>query len=250
MPVALQDLRRHRGGLQPEPLARQPLELGIGRRVGADDARELAHAHALEGMLQALASAPELEGPARQLEPEGRRLGMYTMGAADGDDLPVLVRPRNDGAKGTVDACEHERAGLSDLERERRVEHVRRREPVVEPAALGPEPLGNGVDERGDVVLRPGLELRDPLRRGRNRAGAYLGGVFRRNASELRPRVDRGELDVEPARELVLLRPDPGHFGPRIALDHERQSRVGPGRTAGSGYATAASISPRPEPVS
>jgi len=46
--VALEDLRRGGGGLEPEPLARDALEVGIGRRVGADGARELANAHAVE----------------------------------------------------------------------------------------------------------------------------------------------------------------------------------------------------------
>ena len=48
VPVALEDLRRDRLGLEPEPLAGDPLHLGVGGRVGADRARELADAHRLE----------------------------------------------------------------------------------------------------------------------------------------------------------------------------------------------------------
>ena len=46
--VALEDLRRGRRGLEPEPLAGDPLQLGIGGRVRADGAGELADAHPVE----------------------------------------------------------------------------------------------------------------------------------------------------------------------------------------------------------
>src|SRR5215470_1979783 len=43
--VALHDLRGDRIRLEPQALARQPLELGVGGRVSADGAGELAHPH-------------------------------------------------------------------------------------------------------------------------------------------------------------------------------------------------------------
>ena len=52
--VALEDLRRGRRRLEPEPLAGDALELGIGRGVRSDGARELADAHALERPRDAL----------------------------------------------------------------------------------------------------------------------------------------------------------------------------------------------------
>ena len=46
--VALEDLRRRRRRLEAEPLAGDPLDLGVGRRVGADRAGELADADPFE----------------------------------------------------------------------------------------------------------------------------------------------------------------------------------------------------------
>src|SRR3954469_9512602 len=59
--VALEDLRRGGRGLQPDPLAREPLELRIRRGVGPDGARELADAHPLERRRDPLATARQLE---------------------------------------------------------------------------------------------------------------------------------------------------------------------------------------------
>ena len=81
--VALEDLRRDRRRLESEALARDPLELRVGCRVGADGARELADAQLLERTSEASASPVELERPAGELEPEGGRLGVHAVRAAD-----------------------------------------------------------------------------------------------------------------------------------------------------------------------
>ena len=167
MAVALEDLRRGRRGLEAEPLAREPLELGIGRGVGADRARELADAHPLERPRDAFLAARQLERPAGELEPEGRRLGMDAVRAADLQRLAVLLGARRDDCEGAVETREDQRARLADLQRERGVDDVGGGEAVVEPAALLAELLGDGVDEGGGVVVERRLELGDPLRRRR-----------------------------------------------------------------------------------
>src|SRR5438045_8551845 len=72
--VALHDLRRARCGLETEPLARDPLDLGLGRGPGADGAGELADADAVERTAEPAAVSVELEGPAGELEAERDRL--------------------------------------------------------------------------------------------------------------------------------------------------------------------------------
>jgi hypothetical protein len=67
---------------------------------------------------------------------------------------------------------------------------------VVHPAAGRADLGGNGVDKSGHVVLGLPLELGDLLRRRRLRARANLGHCLLRHAAELRPRFERGELDV------------------------------------------------------
>ena len=100
--VALEDLRRGGRGLEAEPLAREPLELGIGRGVRADGARELPDAHPLERPRDPLAAARQLERPADELEPERRRLGMDAVRAADLQRLAVLLGARGDGGEERV----------------------------------------------------------------------------------------------------------------------------------------------------
>ena len=61
--VALEDLRRARRRLEPEPLAGDPLDLGIGRGVGADRAGKLADADPLERARDTDAVALEARRP-------------------------------------------------------------------------------------------------------------------------------------------------------------------------------------------
>ena len=63
MPVALQDLRRGRRRLETEAFAGEPFELGIGGRIGADRARELADAQLLQRTCETTAAAVERDQP-------------------------------------------------------------------------------------------------------------------------------------------------------------------------------------------
>ena len=87
----------------------------------------------------------------------------------------MLLRPRDDGGERAVEALEDQRAGVADLKRERRVDDVRGGEAVVEPAAFRAELLGDGVDERGEVVVQSSPRSRA------TRAGE--GAVARRRGS-------------------------------------------------------------------
>ena len=129
--------------------------------------RELADPHPLERALHPHPVAVERERPPGELEAERRRLRMNAVSAADHRCRAMLLRAGHHDAKRPVDSLEHEHAGLLHGERQRRVEHVRRCQTVVEPAPLRAERLGDGIDERGDVMLCLALELGDPLDRGR-----------------------------------------------------------------------------------
>ena len=95
----------------------------------------------------------------------------------------------------------------------------------MEPAPLLTELLRHGVHEGGDVVVRPRLDLGDAIRRGCDGSLADSRGRVGVHDAELGPRVQRGELDLEPACEPALVRPDRGHGRARIAGDHRCQSR-------------------------
>jgi hypothetical protein len=217
VPVALHDLRRGRLRLEPEPLARDPLDLGVDCRVVPDRARELPDLHGGEGARNPFAVALELERPDGQLEPERRRLRMHAVSAADRQREPVLHGAPGNRCERALDAIEDQLAGRADLERERRVDDVRRRQPVMEPAPGRPELTRDGVDERNHVVVRLPLDLRDALRCRSDRVQADFLSGLRGYDPNLRPAVERRELDLEPALELALVRPDTGHLRSRVA---------------------------------
>src|SRR5262249_48904598 len=85
---------------------------------------------------------------------------------------------------------------------------------------VGTEPVRNRVDERGHVVMRLRFDLRDPSRARHFSRGPNLSSSLSGDDPDLRPRVEHGQFDVEPARELALVRPDPGHLRSRVARDH------------------------------
>ena len=219
--VALEDLRRGRRRLEPEPLARDPLELRVGRRIRADGARELADAHALERARDARArSRSSSNAQPASLSAERRRLGVHAVRAAHLERAAVLLGPRDDDGERAVEPVEDQRAGLADLERERRVDDVGGGEAVVEPAALLAELLGDRVDEGGGVVVERRLDLGDPLRRRRRGLRLERARGLRGHDAELGPGRRGRELDLEPGRELALVRPDPGHGRAGVAGDH------------------------------
>ena len=163
VPVALKNLRRRRRGLEAEPLAGDPLDLGVGCGVGTNGARELAHAHPLEPALEPRTVTLKLEGPAGQLEPERGRLRVDAVRTADLERLAVLLRPRHDGAEGPFEAGHQQFAGVAYLEREARVDDVGRGQAVVKPAAGVAELTPDHVDERGHIMVDVGFDLFDPL---------------------------------------------------------------------------------------
>jgi hypothetical protein len=101
VPVALDDLRGHRRGLEAQPRADALLVLRLQVAKGAHRAGELAHAHILGRRVEAGQVALHLGVPVEQLEAEGGRLGVNAVGAADGGRVLEL-----DGA-----ALEHGQQG-------------------------------------------------------------------------------------------------------------------------------------------
>ena len=96
----------------------------------------------------------------------------------------MLLGPCGDHVEGALEPVQHERPGLLHGERQRRVEHVGGRQSEVEPAAVVTEPGRDRVDERGDVVIRLALELRDALGRG---SDARVRGSARRASAGTTP---------------------------------------------------------------
>ena len=238
VPVALQDLGRGRGRLQPEGFAREPLDLRRRGRVRPDRARQLADAHSRERAVEPCSIAIELEHPAEKLEPERRRLRVHAMRAPDGHGRTVLFGARENRGRRPIDAVANQRAAGLDRQRERGVEDVGRGEPEVEPAPVGPEVGGDGIDERGDIVIRRPLELRDARRARNARSLSDAARARRRNSANLGPGIESRELDSKPVLELRLLGPDRGHRRSGVASDHWGNSSRRPRRRSFHSFGT------------
>jgi hypothetical protein len=224
--VAGDDLGGGGLGHEAEPLAGDPLHLGIAAAIGAHCAGELADAHACERRLEAVAGAVELERPTDELRPEGDGLRVNSVRPADHDSLAVLVGAPHDGCEGFLDALEQKHRGFSQLQRERSVEDVGGRQAVVQPAPLLAQVSGHRVHECGDVVLSPLLDLRHALRGRRHRSVADRLDGSPRNRPDLGPALQGCELHLEPASQAALVRPDSLHGRTGVALDHRPDSRV------------------------
>ena len=190
----------------------------------ADRARQLADAHSRERAVEPRSIAIELEHPAEKLEPERRRLGVHAVRASDGHGRTLLFGARENRGSRTIDAIANQRAAGLDRQRERGVEHIGRRESEVEPASVGPEVGRDGVDERGDVVIRRPLELGDARRARNARSLSDAARARRRNDAHLGPGIENRELDGKPVLELRLVGPDRGHRRSGVASDHWRDS--------------------------
>ena len=180
MPVACDHLRRERVRLQAEPLARDALDLGVELRVRADGAGELPDAVLLERRASASARG-RARRPSRRAS--SRRWSARRGSRASGrcrrcGGAPRPAARRRASAR-SMPSSTRWPASL-DLQRERRVDDVGGREPVVDPATFRPELLGDGVDEGGDVVVGRLLDLGDTFgcRSGGTRADRcdVLGG--------------------------------------------------------------------------
>ncbi len=163
MAVARDDLGGHVLALQPQPLHHPRLDRRRHRGVGADRAGELAEAQLLEGVGEAGEVAVGLEGEAGEAQAEGRRLGVDSVRPADAERVALLQRPLDQCVAVGAGGGEDDLAGLAQLQRQRRVEHVGGGEAVVDPAPVLSNRLGDDVDEGGDVVVGDPLALVDGL---------------------------------------------------------------------------------------
>ena len=141
---------------------------------------------------------------------------------------PTIGVSRNSRARAAIADSSCSRRGKDPverarhLERERGVDDVAGREAVVHPRARGlPDARLHDVDERGDVVIRHSFPL---VHRGDvdPRPLAYRPRVVGGHDTELRPRLDREHLDLEPRAEARLVGEQVGDLGERVAGDHER----------------------------
>src|SRR4051794_9481493 len=213
--VARDDLRRDRLGGEAEAGEHARLELGVGRRVRADGAAERADRRLRERLAQPLRVALGLEREARELDAERRRLGLHAVRAPDAHRLDVLAGALGERTDELLGAGDDDLARRADLQRERGVEDVGRRQAEVDPAPGRPGARGQHVDERGDVVVGHPLALLDRLH-GERRGADRLEVLRVRSGHLLR----RGDLDAPPCLHARLVGPDRADLLAGVAVDH------------------------------
>ena len=213
------------------------LDLGVDVRVGADGARQLAHGDAVAGGPQAAAVAVGLQGPQRELGPEGRRLGVHAVGAAGDGHVQQLEGARLERGHEGVEVGQQEVGRPGQRGAQRGVHHVRGGQPVVDVrAGRRADALLHDVDEGGHVVVGDLLALEhvgheDVVDRGR--LGPAGGGVVRRHDADGGLRLGGQQLDLEPHGEAGGVAEQRGHVGRGVARDHRAASRR---RDRGAGH--------------
>ncbi len=219
MPVARDHLGRDRLGREAELLCDMRFDARVDIGEGADRAGDLAGRHLPARGNQALAVARELGVVAGELDPEGRRLGVDAVAAADRRRVLVFEGALFQRCQHRVEIGEQQVGGLGELHRQAGVEHVARGHPLVDEARLRPDMLGQVGQKGDDVVMRLALDLVD----ARDLEGAALAhrpGRALRDDAELGLRLAGQRLDLEPDAKAVLGRPDRRHLRPAVTRDH------------------------------
>ena len=219
VPVALEDLRRGRRRQQTELRADRLLDLRRQVREGPHRAGELAVGDRRPRPVEPRELALQLRVPQRHLEAEGHGLGVDAVGAPDHRRVLVPEGALPDRLQEVEEVRADEVARVAHQDGEGGVHHVRGGEPVVQPAPLGPDALGDAGDEGDDVVLDLPLDLLDAgdVEAGpRLDRGEGLGG----HDAALDEHLGRGDLHLEPRGEAVLVGPEAGHLGARVAGNH------------------------------
>ena len=219
--------RRHR--TQAERLAHMTLDLGRDVRVGADGTTELHHRHVVAGSSQPGAIAIDLERPQRHLGTEGRRLGVDSVRATDHHRVAVFAGDPQERGEQLGRGLDQQVGGIAQRPAQRRVDHVGRRQPVVDPRrSRRADRSLYDVDERGDVVIGDRLTVEHGLHErliGDRRLPAAGLRIIDRNDPERCMTFGGEQLDLEPATETNRVAPHRVHLGRGVARDHDAQTR-------------------------
>ena len=217
--VPLHDLRRDGRRLEAQAAAHGLLDLGREVREGPDGARQLADGGRLARPFHALSAPNGLRVPVSELQAEGHRLGVDAVGAPDHRGVLVGERALAEHRQEGVEVVQDDSASFPDQKGKGRVDDVRRRQAVVEPAAFRPDALGHVRHEGDDVVLDLLLDGVDPRDVEAGPALDCFQSLPRHDAP-LREHLRGGDLDAEPGCESVLVGPDVRHLGMAVARNH------------------------------
>ena len=222
-------------GHEPERGAHVGLDARVDVGVRAHRARELAHGHGSAGGAQAVAVTGHLQAPQRARDAERGGLGVDAVRAPDHGRVAMAPGQLDEGRQQRVGGGEQVIAGRGEQRAPRRVDHVGRGEPEVDPARLGPaDGRLHHVDERSDIVVRDALAL--------GHGGHERVVDLRRSGATGCPATDGRDADAlhglhgqqlhgEVRGEAAGVGEERSQLGRLIPLDHENRtywSRSGP----------------------
>ena len=196
---------------------------GIDIGKGADSARNGAGGDLRAGGFQPGAVAGEFGIVAGQLDPEGRRLGVDTVAAADTDGVFVFQCALFERREQGIDIGDQDVGSLRHLDGEAGIQHIGRGHSLMHESRLLAHMLGQ-IGEEGDHVV-PGfaLDLVDPRDFPFSTLPHRLCGVLG-DYAKLGLRIAGVGLDLEPDTEFVFGFPDIDHIGSGIARDHREKA--------------------------
>ena len=151
----------------------------VEMREGADGAADGGHGDLGPRRHQPRAVTGELGVVAGELEPEGRRLGMDAVAAADGQGVFVLEGAGLQRGQHRIDIRQQQVRRLRQLHRQAGIEHVGTGHAQMDEAAVRPDRLGQPGQEGDHVVAGLALDRVDPLDVG-GVDGGELGPPFSR----------------------------------------------------------------------
>ena len=214
-------------GFRPSSAATCSSTVGGDVGEGADRAGDRAGGDVLARGGEAVAVAAELGIGLGELEPEGDRLGVDAVAAADGRRQLVLEGAALEHVEQRVDVGEQDVGGLLELHRQRGVEHVGAGHALVQPALLRPQFLAGPGEEGDHVMLGHRLDRVDRRHVDLAERVVVIGladrrRVLGRDHADLAHRLGREHLDLPPDAVAVFGRPDGRHLGAGIAGNHAR----------------------------
>ena len=159
--VARDDLRRDWLDRKTQLVGNMCLDTRVDVGEGADGARDRAGRDAAPRRLEPFAVARELGIGLGQFQPEGGRLGMDAVAAANAQRVLVLEGAPFQRLEERIDVIEQQARRTVELNRETGVEHVGRRHALMDEARLVADMLGEIGQEGDDVVLGLALDFLD-----------------------------------------------------------------------------------------
>ena len=217
--VARDDLGRDRLRFQAKLFRNVSLHARVDIGEGADGAGDFRRRDLGARSDEPLPAAGEFGIGIGELQPEGGRLGMDAVAAADGDGVLMLDGAALQRGEQGIEVGKEDVGGPDELDVQASVQDVRRSHALMHEARFRAYMLGKAGQERDDVVLDLALDGVDAV----DVEAAALADRLRRllrNDAELGHGLGRKRFDLQPDAESRLRRPDGGHFRAGIAWDH------------------------------